>query len=344
VKTFITSFLSNRFIHHLVGWTLFIILGIAIETSKYGLENAFYQSISSALLISVIIYINLLILVPKFLMIRKYVKYIFWFLFVCLLYAPFFTLLNSYSHELFTENTFEDKEFSINFLISALNLVVIGFISTFLKLSKAYFFEQKRTHDVAKQHMQTELNFLRSQVNPHFLFNTLNNLYSLTLSKSDHAPEVVLKLSEIMRYMLYECNESTVALEKEVNYIRNYISLERLRQSKHVTVDFNLSGDIYGKELPPLLFVPFLENAFKHGVNTKDSFVNIDMQVRERDLDFIVINSASTYKATALVKKNSGIGLENIKRRLNLLYPKKHKLKIENTSNQFKVNLNIKIL
>jgi len=311
-------------------------------SSDYNYDVSFYSAICFALIISVLVYINLLFLVPKYLMNRQIVKYIFWLLFVCLLYAPIATVLLSFVSDYF--NLKDDGDtFSHRFLVGFFNLLFFGVVSTILKLTRAYFFEQKRNRDVAEEHMQTELNFLRSQVNPHFLFNTLNNLYSLTLSKSDHAPEVVLKLSEIMRYMLYECNESTVALEKEVNYIRNYISLERLRQAKHVKVDFNLSGDIYGKELPPLLFVPFLENAFKHGVNTKDSFVDIDMNVSEQDLNFSVVNSAGTYKASSAVKKNSGIGLENIKRRLNLLYPKMHRLKIENNSKHFKVNLNIKL-
>jgi len=194
--------------------------------------------------------------------------------------------------------------------------------------------------------MQTELRFLKSQINPHFLFNTLNNLYALTLKKSDEAPEIVIKLSEMMRYMLYECNEKRVLLSKEIHYIRNYLDLERIRQGKNVNITFTVEGSANNEEIAPLLFIPFLENAFKHGLSNQidHGFVDIRMHIEKDMVSFFIENTKAPVRPQADPnRKSGGIGLVNVHRRLNLIYPEKYDLRIDNHPNTYAVELTIEL-
>ena len=208
-------------------------------------------------------------------------------------------------------------------------------------------YQRCEKQELEKQTMQSELRFLKSQINPHFLFNTLNNLYALTLKKSDKAPEIVIKLSEMMRYMLYECNEKRVMLSKEVNYIKNYIDLESLRQGKNVKINFQLIGDAGHRMIAPLMFTPFLENSFKHGVGNliANGFVNIKLSVNGDDVDFYIENSKPDKPPTSIHKdkRSGGIGLVNVQKRLNLLYPEKYDLQIKDTPNAYAVHLKINL-
>lgn len=230
-------------------------------------------------------------------------------------------------------------------IISLINLFV-GFASTLYKILTDWLIHQNEKMALERQNLQSELKFLKSQINPHFFFNTLNNLYALTLKKSDLAPEIVLRLSEMMRYMLYESNEKQVPLEKEVNYIKNYLELEKLRQGDRFDISFDIKGEISDKEIAPLMFIPFLENSFKHGLDNqiKSGFVNILLQLNEDSIELSIENSKPPNIAPKPAgKKSGGIGLENVKRRLKLIYPKRHKLEIFEKPHSFRVFLHIKL-
>lgn len=204
---------------------------------------------------------------------------------------------------------------------------------------------QNQKQELRNETLQSELKFLKSQINPHFLFNTLNSLYALTLKKSDLAPEIVLRLSEMMRYMLYECNEKQVPLEKEVNYLMNYLELEKLRHGTKLDVDLKVAGSIKFQKIAPLMFIPFVENSFKHGVShhiTK-GFVNINISADDQLLDLTIENSKTPTMPSTSLKKSGGIGLANIKRRLELLYPEQYQLNISEQPNTYSVNLKINL-
>jgi LytS/YehU family sensor histidine kinase len=224
-----------------------------------------------------------------------------------------------------------------------LGLVYIAGFSTIYSIISEWKKQEKQRVELQNQTVASELRFLKTQINPHFLFNTLNSLYALTLKKSDDAPEVVLRLSEMMRYMLYECNEPQVPLTKEVAYIENYLNLEKLRLSKTIDLKFNVSGDTSNLSISPLLFIPFIENSFKHGVANQigEGFVHIDLICKEKELSFCVENSRTQNNSLGhhSGKRSGGIGLINVKRRLDLLYPNKNKLKIEEGLNTYKVCL-----
>lgn len=201
------------------------------------------------------------------------------------------------------------------------------------------FYQQwKWVKSVESKKSKAEIALLKSQINPHFFFNTLNNLYGLTVEKSDDAPDVVLKLSDMMRYSIYKGKEDVVSLKEEVDYLKNYIELHKIRYQKKLDVIFNDSYDSDFQIAPLLLIIP-LENAFKHGAErlTDTAFIQVNLKTEEGDLFFEIENNYEKVEA----KHIPGIGLDNLKQRLKLLYPKKHQLKIEKENSIYKLSLKI---
>ena len=201
----------------------------------------------------------------------------------------------------------------------------------------------ERTKQVIEhEKVNTELSFLKSQVNPHFFFNTLNNIYSLAITKSDNTAPAVMKLSSIMRYILTETQTKYVPLQNEIDFIKNYIDLQLVRLTDKVSVDFKYEGAIGDKIVAPLLFIPFVENAFKYGISTKEkTAISILLTGGE---GIIVLHVTNTIvKAERTIYETTGIGINNVKRRLELLYPEKHTLSISEKNNLFLVHLEIDV-
>ncbi len=205
-----------------------------------------------------------------------------------------------------------------------------------------WFYEQWRwLKTLQADKGKAELALLKSQINPHFFFNTLNNLYGLTVEKSDKAPEVVMKLSDMMRYTIYEGKEDYVALEDEIDYLQNYIELHKLRYQKNVDIIF--THEVNGPyDVAPLLFIILLENAFKHGVEnmTKDAYIQLDLIA---DSDLISFNIENNFESAAIDYKK-GIGLDNLKKRLNHMYPNQYELIIEERPPIYRATLNIDLI
>ncbi|MTI33509.1 sensor histidine kinase [Xanthovirga aplysinae] len=222
-----------------------------------------------------------------------------------------------------------------------LRIVIYGFwalMATFLRLLLDWFRDERLKMELHNQRLKSELAFLRSQINPHFLFNTLNNIYALAYKRSEHTPEAVMKLSNMMRYMLYEANEERVPLVKEIENLQSFIELQKFRRKENDWVDFGVSGETEDKEIAPLLLMPLVENAFKH--SSKHSQVLIHLASKPNSIEFKVSN---TYKLHEQKDKLGGVGLTNIQRRLNLLYPQKHQIEINKEKDQFHVHLKILI-
>jgi two-component system, LytTR family, sensor kinase len=200
---------------------------------------------------------------------------------------------------------------------------------------------EKRQKELEKEKLNSELAFLKNQISPHFFFNTLNNIYSLIGINADDAQKAVLKLSKLMRYLLYDSEQGFSQLSSEIEFMNNYIDLMRLRMSEKVELKMDFPTKYEDEKIPPLLFIPFIENAFKHGISYRDrSYIHISMQVGKEWITFTCNNSVVKPKEEA-GKAQSGIGLENVRKRLNLLYPGKHELAIEKTGNAFNVVLKI---
>jgi len=230
--------------------------------------------------------------------------------------------------------------FSNNLRLAFIN----GIYALLIKLAIDWFESQKLRNELVTQTQASELALLRSQVNPHFLFNTLNNIYSLVYKKSDDAPEAVMKLSAIMRYMLYDATSERVALEKEVEYLQSFIELQNLRLKQKNFVEMNILGAMEGHTIAPMLLIPFVENAFKHGSrNVTKPGIIIHLLVEPGQLHFEV-TSYLRKNTGAPVDKAGGVGLSNTMRRLQLIYPDKHHLDIIHGDDTFTIKLIIEDL
>jgi len=217
---------------------------------------------------------------------------------------------------------------------------VVGFALA-IKLLKNWYVKQKETAQAAREKINAELQLLKAQVHPHFLFNTLNNIYSFIINDSPVAPEAIKKLSTLLRYIIYECNQPLVKLEKELKMIRGYIDLEKIRYGESFNMSLQIQGNAINKMICPLLLIPFLENSFKHGASQMltHPWVSLDIVIEEQDLYFNLSNSKPTLTAEKTVTK--GLGLRNVKKRLAILYPGTHVLDITDEVMSFSVSLKV---
>ncbi len=211
-----------------------------------------------------------------------------------------------------------------------------------IKLMFDYSRLQQRMAETAKEKAEAELNFLKSQINPHFLFNSLNSVYFLIDKNNAAARESLHKFSDMLRYQLYEVNGAKIPVEKEINYLKDYVDLQKLRKDEHYSVSFSYSPQVKGFSIEPLLLIPFVENAFKHvsSHSNKENFVKLELARSNGQFIFSAENSKDKAKTT---DPYSGIGLNNVKRRLELLYPGKHELTITDEDDIYKVDLKLKI-
>ncbi|RYG00438.1 MAG: histidine kinase [Chitinophagaceae bacterium] len=288
-----------------------------------------------------LVYLNIYVLIPKFLYEKKYWQYGgLLLLFICIS-----IVINQFIKNYYAENGSVYYAATAGWTTS--NLVSTGLeriyllgLTTGIKLARDWIQNIQLMREKEKIYLETELNFLRSQIQPHFFFNTLNNLYSLTLKKSDHAPDVVLKLSELMSYMLYESNTQLVQLDKEINFLQNFMDLEQLRFGDRMKVRFDIDGITENKKIPPLILILFVENSFKHGAknNLREIGIEINLTVSEKQLIFTISNPV---EVTQTDLTNNGIGLKNVKRRLDLLYGPDYSLLSETSDEQYITRLMI---
>lgn len=298
-----------------------------------------------------LVYLNILWLMPRFLYRKRYVSY--GLLLGC------FTLLTSFImgpysswllHQFKGVDTMalssisfgeKDPEMSMfaYCLLIAPTIFLLVFIFGIGSLAQQYFTVARQKEIIEQRQMKAELSLLKSQINPHFLFNVLNSIYSLSLKKSDMAPEVVLKLADLMRYMLYEAMEEKVSLDREVGMLQDYIELERVRIDPKQRISVQVQNISALHRIAPVLLIPFVENAFKHGMDSmaEGAFIELNIELKEHKLLFGCRNN---YKENPLTRMG-GIGLENVRKRLQLLYPGKHRLDIRKEAPIFEVELNI---
>ncbi len=228
------------------------------------------------------------------------------------------------------------------FGFSGLLLVFLG--STSIRFIQKWRDDEKKHSEIEKENMMNELSFLKQQINPHFLFNSLNSIYSLSLSKSSHTTRAILKLSSILRYILYETDKNTVPLQRELEALENYIELQRMRLTNKVKVQYSLSGKPENFKIPPLLLIPFIENAFKYGAdNQNESFIKIEIHLINNQLEFNVLNKIVKRTDSENDLSEGGIGIKNIKRRLELIYPNDYILKCEDNKGIYSVFLKLKL-
>ena len=336
------NFLSKRIVYHSLFWFILLLLLTIFE----GINKGFFFTLSNEVInlffYAAIVYFNLSYLIPNYLSKNKFATYIGLLALSTIIITPlkiFTFYFKFYEHPSLQSNMLNNQ---LNFFL--LTFFIAG-ASTIGKIISDWLRHMREKQELETKTMQSELRFLKSQINPHFLFNTLNNLYALTLKKSDKAPDIVIKLSEMMRYMLYECNEKRVFLSNEVKYIQNYLDLEKLRQGKNVKIHFEVEGMISTEKIAPLMFTPFLENSFKHGLSNHiaPGFVNIYLKIEDNCVHFHIENSKPETKPVQLHPRSGGIGLVNLRRRLDLQYPNTYKLKVDDTPNTYGVTMDIEL-
>lgn len=293
-----------------------------------------------------LVYTHLYFYVPRFLNQRKYLTYLFLTGGSIFLYSR----LNYWLLKLLPTTDMPERmtrfleNITPNFdLLEGLIVVILTYA---LKYTLIAFITQNELLKLQKEKLQLELNALKAQIHPHFLFNTLNNLYSLTLKNSDKASEVVLKLSDIMRYVLYQANEEKVELNKELDFIRNYVELQKIRYHNRYDIRFEVEGNPEGKKVSPLLFIDFTENAFKHGIDKRftDGFVHVKFIIHPEEVIFQCRNSIGNNEQEGITQQNAGIGLANVKKRLSILYQQQHTLIISDEGEIFYVELKLELI
>lgn len=225
-------------------------------------------------------------------------------------------------------------------ILGFLQFLIIWFLSSIVYLSQRYRRMEQRNKQMNEEKLHSELSYLKAQINPHFLFNTLNNIYSLSICESKQTPEAILKLSSIMRYVIQDAEAEKVPLEKELDYLTDYIALQQLRSNNNLKVSFTITGDVHKQVIAPLLLINFIENAFKHGVsNHVACFVHITITIIENQLTLEVYNRITD----ADKAETNATGSNNTKRRLLLQYPDKHVLTIDEKDGIYKITLQLNL-
>ncbi len=337
------AFFIKYKLHHLIIWMLIFGLWFFLRYEDYALEStAFKVTFIKVADLALMVYFTNYVLIPKLL----YKKQYFWFTlsFISMILISSAIKMNILGQILdnptllnFTGNL---KARVYDNVIPHFFLVLSG---AAIKLMLDYTQMQQNMVEMAKEKAEAELNFLKSQINPHFLFNSLNSVYFLIDKHNTEARDALHKFSAMLRYQLYEMNGKTIFIEKEIEYLKDYIDLQKLRKEENFSVMLNCSANLQGISLEPLLLIPFVENAFKHISHHKNepNSIKIDVSLEGRALHFTIENSKDSNEKTT--ETHAGIGLANVKRRLELLYPGQHELKISNGIDSFTAALMIKV-
>ena len=333
VKTTLKTLWQNRIFSHTVYWlcaVIFLFLNVVFwETPLFALKLVTILVLPGPFPV----YLHFFLL-KRFFQQRKYLPYAVSLVSLVLLSGLLFELV------------FKIIEKDPGSHTSGIGTAIFYIIfTTGIRYYRSGLVQQYRLPEAEFKQLQTELALLKSQINPHFFFNTLNNLYSLSLDKSDRVPGVILELSDLMRYVLDSSKETTVDLENEYNFLKSYLALEKLRLSTDVDIQLTSSSNLSGKHITPMLLIPFLENSFKHGLNASagSGYLHIDMSVNSENIFHFTIENSKPEKSNTAKNSSPQMGLKNVKRRLELLYPHKHILSIKDNEHDYKIKLDLQL-
>lgn len=305
-------------------------------------EYSFKSNLLEFIIHIPVAYFNLYILLPKFVLNKKYFTYLLWLFGSIFIVYVVRASLTYYliTEDIWPESSKDYKPYDLNYIVAVVigELYVLAIVTS-VYLTLVWINERNRNKELVENQLKIKLEFLKNQIQPHFFFNTLNNLYSLSLQASSKVPDVIIKLSQLMEYVLYDVNGvRTVFLLKEIEYIQNYIDIERLR-FVNVISKFNIESDIEHVKVPPMLLISFIENAFKHGgKNNKNLMIKINIKIIK---DYLVVEIINNFSSEYNVDKKGGIGILNAKNRLDLLYKSNYKLEEKIKFNHFILRLEI---
>ena len=346
IKNIFKNLFQNRILQHILFWmTSFYVLlqFFALEENISDIDIVYTLLFHISLLIGV--YLNTAVVVQIFLKKEKYLLYIIALIALWYIVA----ILNQFTFEKLSDSIAPDYLFISSYRFQDLlkfSFVYIA-LSTLLKLSKSWFHvleTAKQLESLKREQAETELKALKSNINPHFLFNNLTSLYGLARKKSDETPEYILKLSDLMRYMIYDTKDQFVALNKELDYIVNYLELQKIRCDKDAKIQYKIDGESDSYQIVPFLLIPFIENCFKHGGlnQSNDNLIDLEICIGKNEFSMILKNSIAD-KAVVIDRNEGGFGIENVKKRLNSHYPDKHELSLALSKDHFKVKLKLRL-
>lgn len=327
---------STWFIRHLLFW-IFIYLEEFLSILGIGsIDISINEVLPSLLPDMALVYINLYILIPIFALKGKLWHYII------LTGLTFITVISINAYQIGLELE-SDEVYEFYFRMYDCSLITIGVLAPAIaiKLGKEYYVKNQRLNILREEKLQTELKYLKKQINPHFLFNALNNIYTLAREKSNSAPESILQLSDLLRYQTYETSKKKVPLSKEIEFLHNYLKLEKLRRENIIIKnEVNFEDDITTNQImiQPMLFLPFIENAckFSNRIDGGEEYVSTEWQFSDHKLSFKINNNIGFENQS---QEDSGFGLDNVRKRLDLLYPNQYDLVIRETSESYFVSL-----
>lgn len=344
--------LFNDTRYKITGHILFWICSIAFALTAFYVASDQRLNLNNDIILRAIIpnigfatavYVNLYLLIPKFLKNKNYIFYTFWLL---LLLTASSVLIQFMFVTIYHTKSFQDQfatMFSSHFFTAAFYVGITAlfkFVKDWLQLQEM----KLKMSQIEREKLEAELNTLKSQLNPHFLFNCLNNIYSLALSNSPQTPEIILKLSDLMRHVLYESRENFIPVKKELDFLVNFIELQKIRLTSRIDIRYSIEGTIPDLKVIPLIFEPFIDNAFKHGLkNPADSpFLNASIVFEAETMRFKIENNFGNIPT--IPSKSSGIGLKNIQKRLEFLYsPNEYNYEIQKTDDTFTILLEVKL-
>ncbi len=340
------SFLKNKNLYiHLLGWLVFI----ALIGLLFFLQNGHIPTI---ILLKIgfgvsLFYINYYLLIPSLLFKRKFILYIISIIALITITTLFYTYTKAslfYTAYPDSSHHVHYKHYtSSKFMLSIFIYMILILMGIAVKVLNYWNKDEKRKLKISSNKTQSELQNLKNQINPHFLFNSLNSIYALTLKKSDKSPDAVMMLSDLMRYMLYETDIEYVSLEKEIAYIKNYIALQKLQIANSDTIQLTINGNSHNQRISPLILISFIENAFKFGTDfSGKTKIDIDITIKQEELYFSCKNIIGN-TSEASNKEYGGIGIKNTKERLKLSYPDKHWLTIDKDNHTYFVTLLLKL-
>ena len=342
-------FKSPRLLRHGLFWAIYITFFALVYGS---FEDNYLQQFKSLVTDAVVqmpaVYLVLYYFMPKYLYKEKYTAF-FSFLVPTIL---LFSALSWFNYVWFQDLYVWREDYDgplMNFgkmLKSTTKIYPVMAIAVILRWFKFSYQQQKEHQTLVQEKLEAELKFLKAQIHPHFLFNTLNNLYALTLKGSKEAPDVVLRLSELLNFMLYECNADRIRLGKEIQLVKDYIELEKIRYGKKLNVSFETEGSLDDLMVAPLLILPFVENSFKHGTSTdlKQPWITIQLSREGQKMSLIVENSKQSKDTDQdQFQYKEGIGLNNVQRRLELLYPENYILEMRDQGDSYHVTFTLNV-
>ncbi len=338
----------SRVFLHILFWTGYVVFFVLQYAFFY--KDTDYLSTAGRLTLEAFIdmgatYFTVYFLLPRFLFKRKYVQFVVIFFLSAIVFILIQrVLLYYYTYPRFFPDIMKKGErfWHINPFYSFLNIYTVVGLFASIKLMKYWYKNQQIKTELENKNKTSELALLRSQLNPHFLFNTLNNIDSLIMSNPGKASDAIIKLSDILRFMLYDTSTDVVPLEKEISYLKSYISLQQIRLKDPAFVKVDINGNCSDKTIAPMLFIPFVENAFKHGrKNVAAPGIRIRLECQDDSIFFEVANHSGL--PSGLNKdRTAGIGMANTRRRLELLYPGRHKLSFEKKDGMYISRLTIR--